>query len=59
MERFSKNVTNLGCVEGQYHTNNEQTQSDECIIWFNQFLQRGYSQLHNTDEYRWLYTHIV
>ena len=25
-------VTNLGCVEGQYHTNNEQTQSDECII---------------------------
>ena len=25
-------VTNLGCVRGQYHTNNEQTQSDECII---------------------------
>ena len=27
-----KYVTNLGCVGGQYHTNNEQTQSDECII---------------------------
>ena len=25
-------VTNLGCVGGQYHTNNEQTQSDEYII---------------------------
>ena len=39
------------CVEGQYHTNNEQTQSDECIILFNQFPQREYSQLHNADEY--------
>ena len=28
-------VTNLGCVRGQYHTNNEQTQSVEGIIWFN------------------------
>ena len=27
-----QSVTNLGCVGGQYHTNNEQTQSDECII---------------------------
>ena len=25
-------VTNLGCVRGQYHTNNEQTQSVEGII---------------------------
>ena len=25
-------VTNLGCVGGQYHTNNEQTQSVEGII---------------------------
>ena len=49
---FSVYVTNLGCVGSQYHTNNEQTQSDECIICFNEFLQRGYSQLHNTDEYR-------
>ena len=52
-------VTNLGCVRGQYHTNNEQTQSVEGIIWFNWFLQRGYSQLHNADEYRWLYTHFT
>ena len=52
-------VTNLGCVRGQYHTNNEQTQSVEGIIWINWFLQRGYSQLHNADEYRWLYTHFT
>ena len=28
-------VTNLGWVRGQDHTNNEQTQSAEGIIWFN------------------------
>ena len=52
-------VANSGCVRGQYHTNNEQTQSVEGIIWFNWFLQREYSQLHNADEYRWLYTHYI
>ena len=29
---FGVYVTNLGCVRGQYHTNNEQTQSVEGII---------------------------
>ena len=30
--RSGNTVTNLGCVRGQYHTNNEQTQSVEGII---------------------------
>ena len=29
---LTSSVTNLGCVRGQYHTNNEQTQSVEGII---------------------------
>ena len=32
VSRLHASVTNLGCVRGQYHTNNEQTQSVEGII---------------------------
>ena len=35
-------VTNLGVVRGQDHTNNEQTQSVDGIIWFNMFLVHRY-----------------
>ena len=44
-QHYNCNELGVMGVKGQSHT--KQTQSDECIIWFNQFLQCGYIQLHN------------
>ena len=53
------NCNELGEVKGQDHTNNEQTQSVDDIIWFNMFQFHGYALQHDTGHYRWLHIHFA